>query len=152
MKGLKARAWSEGREGVLLFHMTSPIMLQVGLVDLEINRLTKILFVATVMLSLLLLIVKVEEGVMEPLGLFYRTGFSSFLQGFSGPWFVYLIRYIILFSYIIPIRWAACIHPSHSLTSSHPHTLTPSYPHTFTQPSCEPGHGEGGVLMDDPER
>ena len=51
-------------------------MLQVGLVDLEINRLTKILFVATVMLSLLLLIVKVEEGVMEPLGLFYCTGFS----------------------------------------------------------------------------
>ncbi len=26
------------------------------------------------------------------------------LQGFSGVWFVYLIRYVILFSYIIPIR------------------------------------------------
>ena len=104
-------------------------MLQVGLVDLEINRLTKILFVATVMLSLLLLIVKVEEGVMEPLGLFYRTGFSpSFLQGFSGPWFVYLIRYIILFSYIIPIRWVAITHSHlHTLTPSHPHTLTPSH-------------------------
>ena len=28
----------------------------------------------------------------------------SSLQGFSGPWFVYLLRYVILFSYIIPIR------------------------------------------------
>ena len=55
---------------------------QIGLVDLEINRLTKILFVATILLSLVLLA----------------------LKGFSGLWFVYLVRYVILFSYIIPIR------------------------------------------------
>ena len=121
----------------------SPITLQVGLVDLEINRLTKILFVATVMLSLLLLIVKVEEGDDGATGSVLPHWFLSFLQGFSGPWFVYLIRYIILFSYIIPIRWVAHTYPSHILTPSHPHTLT--------QPSCEPGHGEGSVLMDDPE-
>ena len=28
----------------------------------------------------------------------------SLLQGFTGVWFIYFIRYIILFSYIIPIR------------------------------------------------
>ena len=55
---------------------------QIGLVDLEINRLTKILFLATILLSVVLLA----------------------LKGFSGLWFVYLIRYVILFSYIIPIR------------------------------------------------
>ena len=55
---------------------------QIGLVDLEINRLTKILFVATILLSLVLLA----------------------LKGVSGLWFVYLVRYVILFSYIIPIR------------------------------------------------
>ena len=58
-------------------------MLQIGLVDLEINRLTKILFLATILLSLVLLA----------------------LKGFSGLWFVFLIRYVILFSYIIPIRY-----------------------------------------------
>ncbi len=29
----------------------------------------------------------------------------SLLQGFWGLWIVYLIRFIILFSYIIPIRY-----------------------------------------------
>ena len=58
-------------------------MLQIGLVDLEINRLTKILFLATILLSLVLLA----------------------LKGFSGLWFVFLIRFVILFSYIIPIRY-----------------------------------------------
>ena len=100
----------------------SPITLQVGLVDLEINRLTKILFVATVMLSLLLLIVKVEEGDDGATWSVLPHWFLSFLQGFSGPWFVYLIRYIILFSYIIPIRWVAHTYPSHILTPSYPHT------------------------------
>ena len=151
-KGLKARAWSEGREGVLLFHMTSPIILQVGLVDLEINRLTKILFVATVMLSLLLLIVKVEEGVMKPLGLFYRTGFSppSYRDSLAlGSFTSFDTSYSSPTSYQSGGQHAYTHH-----THSHLHTLTltPSYPHTFTQPSCEPGHGEGGVLMDDSER
>ncbi|XP_064393299.1 probable phospholipid-transporting ATPase IIA isoform X2 [Halichondria panicea] len=54
---------------------------KIGLVDLEINRLTKILFLATVVFSVAMLA----------------------LKGFSGLWFVYLIRYVILFSYIIPI-------------------------------------------------
>ena len=58
-------------------------MLQIGLVDLEINRLTKILVLATILLSRVLLA----------------------LKGFSGLWFVFLIRYVILFSYIIPIRY-----------------------------------------------
>jgi len=52
-----------------------------GLLDDEINTLTKILFVAVVMLSFILVAVK----------------------GFDGPWYRYMFRFIILFSYIIPI-------------------------------------------------
>lgn len=60
-----------------------PILsVQIGLVDLEINRLTKILFLAVILLSLVMLS----------------------LKGFSGFWFIFLIRYVILFSFIIPIR------------------------------------------------
>lgn len=66
----------------LPWHRAFLFLTQIGLVDLEINRLTKILFVATILLSLVLLA----------------------LKGFSGLWFVYLVRYVILFSYIIPIR------------------------------------------------
>ena len=123
------------------------------MVDLEINRLTKILFVATAMLSLLLLVVKVEEGDDGATGSVSPHKFLSVLQGFSGPWFVYLIRYIILFSYIIPIRWVAHPHPSHTLhpytlipshpytlTPLHPHTLTPSHPHTLHPYTLTPSH------------
>nr|XP_039267375.1 probable phospholipid-transporting ATPase IIB [Styela clava] len=54
---------------------------KVGLLDEEINKLTKILFAAVVVLSLALVAVK----------------------GFQGPWYRYMFRFIILFSYIIPI-------------------------------------------------
>ena len=67
----------------MIQNFTSLCISQIGLVDLEINRLTKILFLATILLSLVLLA----------------------LKGFSGLWFVFLIRYVILFSYIIPIRY-----------------------------------------------
>lgn len=55
---------------------------KVGLLDIEINNLTKILFVAVVILSLVMVA----------------------LKGFHGPWYRYLFRFILLFSYIIPIR------------------------------------------------
>uniref|UniRef100_A0A7N9ARH6 Phospholipid-transporting ATPase n=1 Tax=Mastacembelus armatus TaxID=205130 RepID=A0A7N9ARH6_9TELE len=54
---------------------------KVGLLDLELNRLTKALFLAQVVLAVVMVA----------------------LQGFVGPWFRNLFRFIVLFSYIIPI-------------------------------------------------
>lgn len=53
-----------------------------GLLDLELNRLTKALFLAQLVLSIVMVA----------------------LQGFVGPWFRNLFRFVVLFSYIIPIR------------------------------------------------
>jgi phospholipid-translocating ATPase len=58
--------------------------IKVGLVDLEINRLTKIL--ATVVFCLSITLVG--------------------LQGFKGFWYIYVLRFMILFSSIIPIRYS----------------------------------------------
>ncbi|XP_078484830.1 putative phospholipid-transporting ATPase IIA [Ciona intestinalis] len=60
---------------------TSNPSTKIGLVDKEINFLTKILFAAVIILSFALIAVK----------------------GFNGPWYRYMFRFIILFSYIIPI-------------------------------------------------
>ncbi|XP_070132003.1 probable phospholipid-transporting ATPase IIB isoform X17 [Equus przewalskii] len=54
---------------------------KVGLLDLELNQLTKALFLALVALSLVMVT----------------------LQGFVGPWYRNLFRFLLLFSYIIPI-------------------------------------------------
>ncbi|KAH9851263.1 protein transporter [Lenzites betulinus] len=54
---------------------------KVGLLDLEINRLAKILCAVTFALSLVLVA----------------------LNGFRGPWYIYVFRFLILFSSIIPI-------------------------------------------------
>ncbi|XP_061679052.1 probable phospholipid-transporting ATPase IIB [Syngnathoides biaculeatus] len=54
---------------------------KVGLLDLELNRLTKALFLAQFLLAI----------VMEA------------LHGFAGLWFRNLFRFVVLFSYIIPI-------------------------------------------------
>ena len=54
---------------------------KIGLLDLELNDLTKILFLATAVLSVLMVC----------------------LKGFEGPWYIYLFRFILLFSYLIPI-------------------------------------------------
>ncbi|GAB5579590.1 probable phospholipid-transporting ATPase IIB isoform X9 [Prionailurus iriomotensis] len=53
----------------------------VGLLDLELNQLTKALFAALVALSVVMVT----------------------LQGFVGPWYRSLFRFLLLFSYIIPI-------------------------------------------------
>nr|XP_031297574.1 probable phospholipid-transporting ATPase IIB isoform X3 [Camelus dromedarius] len=52
-----------------------------GLLDLELNQLTKALFLALVALSVVMVT----------------------LQGFVGPWYRNLLRFLLLFSYIIPI-------------------------------------------------
>ncbi|KAB0357919.1 hypothetical protein FD754_002075 [Muntiacus muntjak] len=54
---------------------------RVGLLDLELNQLTKALFLALVALSVVMVT----------------------LQGFAGPWYRSLFRFLLLFSYIIPI-------------------------------------------------
>uniref|UniRef100_A0A3P9PK23 Phospholipid-transporting ATPase n=1 Tax=Poecilia reticulata TaxID=8081 RepID=A0A3P9PK23_POERE len=60
---------------------TSHAKNKVGLLDLELNRLTKALFLAQLVLSVVMVA----------------------LQGFVGPWFRNLFRFVVLFSYIIPI-------------------------------------------------
>ena len=54
---------------------------KVGLIDWELNNLTKVLFLATVVLSVILVV----------------------LKGFDGPWYIYIFRFILLFSYLVPI-------------------------------------------------
>ncbi|CAH0722948.1 unnamed protein product, partial [Brenthis ino] len=54
---------------------------KIGRLDLRVNDFTKVLFVATMFISLLLIV----------------------LKGFDGPWYGFLFRFVLLFSYIIPI-------------------------------------------------
>jgi len=54
---------------------------KVGLIDLELNNITKLLFAATMALSVLMVV----------------------LKGFYGPWYFYMFRFLLLFSYLIPI-------------------------------------------------
>ena len=54
---------------------------KIGLLDTEINTLTKLLFAALVLLSIAMLV----------------------LKGFRGPWYRNLVRFFLLFSYMIPI-------------------------------------------------
>lgn len=54
---------------------------KIGLLDMEINGLTKVLFCAVLGLAFVMMCMK----------------------GFSGPWYRYMFRFVLLFSYIIPI-------------------------------------------------
>lgn len=54
---------------------------KIGLLDMEINSLTKVLFCAVIGLALVMMC----------------------LKGFGGPWYRYMFRFVLLFSYIIPI-------------------------------------------------
>ncbi|GIY93492.1 hypothetical protein CEXT_718281 [Caerostris extrusa] len=74
---------------------------KVGLTDLELNQQTKVLFAAVIGLAIVMMT----------------------LKGFGGLWYRYLFRFILLFSYIIPI----------SLRSKF-------------------GYGQNGILLDDTER
>ncbi|CAL8298913.1 unnamed protein product [Lota lota] len=60
---------------------TSSAQNKVGLLDLELNRLTKALFLAQVVLAIVMVA----------------------LQGFVGQWLRNMFRFVVLFSYIIPI-------------------------------------------------
>ena len=54
---------------------------KIGLLDMEINGLTKVLFCAVLALAFVMMC----------------------LKGFNGPWYRYMFRFVLLFSYIIPI-------------------------------------------------
>lgn len=54
---------------------------KIGLLDMEINGITKVLFCAVIGLAFVMMCMK----------------------GFSGPWYRYMFRFVLLFSYIIPI-------------------------------------------------
>ncbi|CAB3373244.1 Hypothetical predicted protein [Cloeon dipterum] len=54
---------------------------KVGQLDMEVNQITKVLFGAVITLALVMMC----------------------LKGFNGPWYRYTFRFILLFSYIIPI-------------------------------------------------
>lgn len=54
---------------------------KVGLIDEELNAITKLLFGATLALSVIMVV----------------------LKGFDGPWYIYMFRFMLLFSYLIPI-------------------------------------------------
>jgi len=54
---------------------------KVGLIDQELNGITKVLFLATIGLSVVMVA----------------------LKGFDGPWYLYMFRFLLLFSYLIPI-------------------------------------------------
>lgn len=69
-----------GKESRSVMNTSSPVS-KFGLLDSELNNLTKLLFVGTIGLSLSIMV----------------------LKGFQGPWWKFLTRFVILFSYIIPI-------------------------------------------------
>nr|XP_053768301.1 probable phospholipid-transporting ATPase IIB isoform X4 [Desmodus rotundus] len=69
-----------GRETRSVMNTSNPKN-KVGLLDIELNQLTKALFLALVALSVVMVA----------------------LQGFAGPWYRNLFRFLLLFSYIIPI-------------------------------------------------
>eukprot|EP01116_Phalansterium_solitarium_P016867 TRINITY_DN400_c3_g1_i1.p1 TRINITY_DN400_c3_g1~~TRINITY_DN400_c3_g1_i1.p1 ORF type:complete len:1058 (+),score=360.52 TRINITY_DN400_c3_g1_i1:1014-4187(+) len=69
-----------GRDSKSVMNTSAPST-KVGSVDLEINRLSKVLCVLLIILSVLMTI----------------------LKGFHGLWYIYLCRFLLLFSSIIPI-------------------------------------------------
>ncbi|XP_014260089.1 probable phospholipid-transporting ATPase IIB isoform X2 [Cimex lectularius] len=69
-----------GRETRSVMNNSAPRS-KTGLLDMEINQLTKVLFVAVLSLALVMMI----------------------LKGFAGPWYKYMFRFTLLFSYIIPL-------------------------------------------------
>jgi len=69
-----------GRETRSVMNTSTPKS-KFGLLDSELNNLTKILFILTASLAFAIVC----------------------LKGFHGPWWTVLLRFVILFSYIIPI-------------------------------------------------
>jgi phospholipid-translocating ATPase len=69
-----------GRETRSVMNTSAPTT-KVGLLDLELNRLSKLLFGILVLISFIM----------------------TALKGFKGAWYIYFFRFLLLFSSIIPI-------------------------------------------------
>ncbi|XP_033124731.1 probable phospholipid-transporting ATPase IIB isoform X2 [Anneissia japonica] len=69
-----------GRESRAVMNTSYPHS-KVGLIDEELNNQTKVLFIGTLVLSIVMIA----------------------LKGFDGPWYRYFLRYVLLFSSIIPL-------------------------------------------------
>lgn len=78
---------------------------KVGLLDIEINQLTKVIFIffCSVYFNIThnLYINEFQLLFCAVVGLAFVM---MCLKGFSGPWYRYMFRFVLLFSYIIPIR------------------------------------------------
>lgn len=72
---------------------------KVGLLDYEVNALTKLLFGAVVVLAFAMICLKGNLKLM----IITRINILFWITGFSGDWWIYWYRYVLLFSYIIPI-------------------------------------------------
>jgi len=78
---------------------------KVGLLDIEINQLTKVYLYLVTILYFLLLIKNHHNGFQLLFCAVVGLAFVMMcLKGFSGPWYRYMFRFVLLFSYIIPIR------------------------------------------------
>lgn len=76
---------------------------KVGQLDMEINGLTKVLLLCIMYMFILVLLYTLKFQVLfcAVMGL---SLVMMALKGFNGPWYRYLFRFVLLFSYIIPIR------------------------------------------------
>lgn len=76
---------------------------KVGLLDIEINQLTKVrlVFKKICIQFYLYISLKFQLLFCAVVGLAFVM---MCLKGFSGPWYRYMFRFVLLFSYIIPIR------------------------------------------------
>jgi len=79
---------------------------KVGLLDLEINNLSKVSLLLSRFGLCLTKCSQILCAVTFALSLLLVA-----LNGFRGQWYVYVFRFLILFSSIIPIRWVfrACL-------------------------------------------
>ena len=75
---------------------TSKPKTKMGITDAEINKLSKVLCLVVVLISIAMLV----------------------LKGWHGPWWIYLIRFIVLFSTIIPISMRVNLDMGKSLYAS----------------------------------
>ena len=76
---------------------------KVGLIDIELNDITKILFVATLAMSVIMVGLK-GMGWGQNFCMICITHNLLFnLKGWDGPWYFYVFRFVLLFSYLIPI-------------------------------------------------
>ena len=76
---------------------------KVGLIDIELNDITKILFVATLAMSVIMVGLKGRYLHLKTCGDRYHNIYLFIHKGWDGPWYFYVFRFVLLFSYLIPI-------------------------------------------------